>query len=177
MTAVEALKGLQTFIEKEVASTFLLQKEGFTTEEPEYVHPYVSLITLPHKNFMPVNFQVPHILIGLETGNDAANEHALNIRLQFATFGGDIRFKESANIPDSSGYIDLLNLMERTKEKLINAAVIEKSGAVNKPFFYGIYDEQVTYPYWYGYMNFTMQIPVTTRQMKEFLPKEYTNFL
>lgn len=169
MTAVEALNALKAFVEREVAGSILLRKEGLATEEPEYVNPYVALITLPHKNFMPVNFQVPHILIGLAGGSDAANEHTISIRMQFATFGGNILFKESANIPDSGGYIDLLNLMERAKQKLIDAAVIEGSGAVDRPFTYGIYDEQLTYPYWYGHITFDMQIPVTQRQMKEFL--------
>lgn len=169
MTAVDNLKGLQKFLEEEVAASIRLRKEGATTEEPEYVHPYVALITLPHKNFMPVNFQVPYILIGLVTDTDAADAHSLNIRLQFATYGGNIIFKETANLPDSSGYIDLLNLMERTKEKLINNPVIKGGGVVNKPFTAGIYDEQVTYPYNYGYMAFDLQIPVTQRQMQEFL--------
>ncbi len=169
MTAVEALNALKEFIEKEVASTILLQKEGLATAEPEYVHPYVSLITLPHKNFTPVNFQVPHILIGFATGTDGAEEHPLNIQIQFATYGGDIMFKETANIPDSSGYIDLLNLIERTKQALIQAAVIEKAGLVTKPIMYGIYSEQITYPYWYGYLTFDLQIANTQRQMKEFL--------
>lgn len=169
MTAVEALNALKTFLEKEVASTILLRKEGLSTEEPEYVHPYVALITMPHKNFTPVNFQVPHILIGFATGTDGADEHSINIQMQFATFGGDIQFKKTANIPDSSGYIDLLNLIERTKQKLVQAAVIKKCGVVNKPMMYGIYNEQITYPYWYGYLTFDLQIQTTQRQMKEFL--------
>lgn len=169
MTAVDCLKRLQKFIETEVASSIVLRKEGSTTEDPEYVHPYVALMTLPHKNFMPVNFQVPNILIGLVSGASAADDHTLNIRLQFATYSGNIIFKETANLPDSGGYIDLLNLMERTVEKLTQAAVINGGGVVEKPFHYGIYDEGVTYPYCYGYMTFNMQIPVVTRQMTEFL--------
>lgn len=169
MTAVEALNALKEFVEDEVASTILLQKEGFATAKPERVNPYVSLIAMPHKNFTPVNFQVPHILIGFATGTDGANEHSINIQMQFATFGGDIQFKETANIPDSSGYIDLLNLIERTKKKLIQAAIIKKCGVVNKPMMYGIYNEQITYPYWYGYLTFELQIQNTQRQMKEFL--------
>lgn len=168
MTAVANLEALKKFVEKNIASTIKLPKEGSTIEAQEYVHPYVALITLPHKNFMPVNFQVPHILIGLAGDNDSANEHILNVRMQFATYGGNILFKESANIPDSTGYLDLLNLIERTKQKLINAAVIG-SGVVDKPMMSGIYDEQLTYPYWYGHLSFDLQIPITQRQMKEFL--------
>ena len=169
MTAVDSLKALKEFLEKEVASTILLRKEGLTNQEPEFVHPYVALITLPHKNFVPVNFQVPHILVGLSSGTDEADEHSLSVRLQLATVSGDTVFNETANLPDSSGYIDLLNLIERTKGKLINAGVIEKAGLIEKPIHYGIYDEQLTYPYWYGHLTFTLQIPVTNRKMKEFL--------
>ena len=169
MTAVMSLKALQKYLQTEVADKILLRKESLTTEEPEYVHPYVALMSLPHKNFMPVNFQVPYILLGLANGTDAAEEHVLNIRLQFATFGGNVNFNESANIPDPSGYIDLLNLMEKTKWALINATVIPDSGVVDKPISYGIYDELVTYPYQYGWMTFDMQIPVTQRQMIEYL--------
>lgn len=169
MTAVEALKGLKDFLEKEVAQSIVLLKEGVTIEEPEYVNPYVALVSLPHKNFMPVNFQVPYILIGLANGTDDADEQTLDIRIQFATFGGNFMFKETANIPDSSGYIDLLNLIERTKSKLIHQAAIPNSGVVEKPFNYAIYEEQLTYPYWYGYLSFSMQIPKTERQMIEFI--------
>lgn len=169
MTSVEALKALKEFVEENVASSILLEKEHLTTEEAEYVHPYVALITLPHKNFTPVNFQVPHILIGFSNGTDGANEHPMSIQIQFATFGGNTMFQEDANIPDSSGYIDLLNLIELTKNKLIQAAVIKKCGVVNKPIMYGVYNEQITYPYWYGYMTFDLQIKTTQRQMKEFL--------
>ena len=169
MTITDSLNGLKDFVEAEVANKFLLRKEGLSTEDPEYVHPYVALITLPHKNFMPVNFQVPHILIGLTTGDDDVDENVLHIRMQLATFGGEFMFKETANIPDSSGYLDLLNLIERLKERLINQAVISKSGTINRPISYGIYDEQLTYPYWYGYVDFALQVPITNRQMKEFL--------
>lgn len=169
MTAVESLQALKKFVEEEVASKILLQKESEAMAEPEYVNPYVAILTLPHKNFMPVNFQVPYILIGLTNGTDGAEEHPLNIQMQFATYGGNIAFKETANIPDSSGFIDLLNLIEKTKQKLVQEAVINGCGVVNKPIMYGIYNEEVTYPYSYGYMTFDLQIEKTLRQMNEFL--------
>ena len=169
MTAVESLQALKKFLEENVASTIFLQKEGTPSDKPEYVNPYVSLITLPHKNFMPVNFQVPYILVGITQGTDGADEHPLNVQIQFATYGGDIAFEATANIPDSSGYIDLLNLIEKTKHELVQAAVINECGVVDKPILYGVYTDQVTYPYWYGYMTFDLQIATTMRQMKEFL--------
>lgn len=158
MTALEALRSLKTFIENEVASGIALQKE--LSNPPEYVNPYVSIITLPHKNFMPVNFQVPHILIGVENGTDDTDEHILRVRIACATYGGDVGFQEQNNIPDEKGYFDLLTLLERIKAKLINATIIEDDCVVERPVTYGIYDEQLTYPYWYGYLQFGVQIPI-----------------
>lgn len=167
LTAAGALKALKTFIQREIANKMTFQKEG--SDPPEYVHPYVGIMSLPHKNFMPVNFQVPYILIGFTNGEDNVNENAMSIRIQCAIYGGDIKFEKTANIPDETGYIELINLMERIKNRLVQEAVINKSVVVNKPIQYGVYDEQITYPYWYGYLTFEGQIAVSDRQMVEFL--------
>lgn len=171
MTAVEALISLKSFLDREVAQGILLQKEG--SDPIEYVHPYVSIIALPHKNFMPVNFQVPHILIGFVEGEDADDDNTLNIRISCATYGGDATFQEQNNIPDEKGYLDLLNLLERIKTKLINETIVEGDCIVEKPIKYGVYDEELTYPYWYGYMQFAAQLPIdetiTNKTIREFL--------
>ena len=171
MTALDALRSIKSFIEREVASGIELQKEH--SDPPEYVNPYVSIITLPHKNFMPVNFQVPHILIGLENGTDDTEEHALRIRISCATYGGSVAFQEQNNIPDEKGYLDLLTLLERIKAKLINEAIIEGDCVVERPVTYGIYDEQLTYPYWYGYLQFTVQIPIVEAKLSEDIREKY----
>lgn len=162
---VLCLEALKEFIENNVASKVQLLKENSTDE---YVNPYVGLVTLPHKNFMPVNFQVPHINIGLVTGkNDVSKEHTLNIRLQVATYGGNIQFQEDANLPDEKGYIDLLNLQERLMHELMQAAVIGNC-VIDTDFDYGIYAEEITYPYCYGYIQFSMTIPNMNRQPLEY---------
>lgn len=165
MTALEALTGLKTFLQKEIACKIKLQKEE--SDPVELVHPYVSIITLPHKNFMPFNFQVPNILIGVENGEDDTDEHSLNIRISCATYGGNAEFQERNNIPDEKGYLDLLILLELIKSKLVNATIIEKSCVVEKPIRYGIYDEELTYPYWYGYLQFKVQIPISQAKFEE----------
>lgn len=171
MTALDALRSIKSFIEREVASKIELQKE--LSDPPEYVNPYVSIITLPHKNFMPVNFQVPHILIGVENGTDDTEEHILRVRISCATYGGDVDFQEQNNIPDEKGYIDLLTLLERIKLKLIDATIIEESCVVERPVTYGIYDEQLTYPYWYGYLQFEVQIPIVQAKLSKDIREKY----
>lgn len=171
MTAVEALQSLKKFLESEVANKIKLQKE--LSEPIEYVNPYVATITLPHKNFIPVDFQVPHILVGMVSGNDAINENELRIRIQCATYGGDIGFQEKNKIPDEKGYMDLLVLIERIKLKLIEETMVGKNCIVEKPIAYGVYTEEITYPYWYGYLEFSLQIPIveviTNKAIRDFL--------
>lgn len=165
MTAYESLIALKKELE-EVAGGILLQREK--SNPPEYVNPYVTIISLPHKNFMPVNFQVPHILIGLSDANENDEENRLSIRIQCATYGGDVNFQYDNIIPDEKGYLDLINLIERIKIRLTDKAVIEKAGMIEKSYQYGVYNEEITYPYWYGYLQFDLQIPITNRQMTEF---------
>ena len=171
MTALEALRSLKEFIENEVASKIKLQKE--LSDPVEYVNPYVSIITLPHKNFMPVNFQVPHILIGIENGTSDTDEHILRVRIACATYGGDVAFQEQNNIPDEKGYLDLLTLLERIKLKLIDATIIGKDCVVERPVTYGIYDEQLTYPYWYGYLQFVILIPMVQAKLSKDIREKY----
>jgi len=162
MTALDALKALKKFISDYVASKTLLQQED--SEPPVYVNPYVEMIYLPHKNFSPQDFQVPFILVGLDDAIDDTLQHELNIRITFATYGGGQYTDENGlkvNMPDSKGYIDLINIIERTKLELITAGIINGAGAVLKPFRYGVYDTEMVYPYWYGYLSFTLDIPAT----------------
>lgn len=161
MTIIDTLKAIQKFLEDEVASDMEFQKEG---NPEEYVNPYVGVMSLPHKNFMPVDFQVPYIIVGLANGIDDTDEAKLTIRITCATYGGEI----VEGIPDTTGYIDLLNLIDRIKLKLIETAVINGAGTVHKPINYGVYNEQLTYPYWYGYLEFDIQIPETEFPMMDF---------
>lgn len=165
MTALECLKALKEFIKKNVADEMMLLKEN---TEDEYVHPNVSLMTLPHKNFVPVDFTVPYILIGLDVGVDDGDENQINIRVLCATYSSGF-YDGETKLPDETGYIDLLNLLEKTKLELVENAVIDGMGSLSKPVNYGIYSEQITYPYSYGYLNFPVQLPINEYPMKEFL--------
>ena len=156
MTALQALKDIKKLIEDEVASKVKLQKEK--SNPAEYVHPYVALLSMPHKNFIPSNCQVPYIMIGVETESDDGEEHELNVLIQFATFGGGYYDRELM-IPDDKSTIDLLNVIELTKQALLTQTVIG-SCSVDRPMTSGIYSEMLTYPYSYGYLAFKVQLAV-----------------
>lgn len=173
LSIVGCLQDLKKFVREEIANDILLQREN--SDPPEYVHPYVGLVTSPHKNFMPVNFQVPYIHIGLAQGTmDVSKENAVTVRFQCAVYGGDYQFQQDANLPDETGYIDLLNLIERIMHKLTQAAVIGNC-VIDTNFEYGVYNEQITYPYHYGYVQFSIQLPTINRQPTEEI-KELLDF-
>lgn len=157
MVALDFLKELKQFLTEDVANKIELQKED--TEPAEYVHPYVEICYLPHKNFSPYDFQVPLILIAIDDATDGANDHQLNIRLTLATYGGG--FYQDTKIPDAKGYIDLINLIEFTRQALITKSIIGGTGRIERPVSYGMYDTELIYPYWYGYISFTASIQAT----------------
>lgn len=170
MTTLDALKDLKTFIEnfvKESEMTF--QREE--SDPPEYVIPFVQICYFPHKNFTPGLFQSPGVLVSLDEDEDGAQDNSMSIRLICGTYGGG--YYEGTGIPDAKGYLDLLNLMERLKVALITRYTIGR-GAINKPIQMGMYDTEITWPYWYGYLTFDVQIPATeypmyNTKMEEFL--------
>ena len=162
MTISDTLEAIKKFIEDEIASKMEFQKEH--SDPIEQVHPFVAKITLPHKNFMPVDFQVPFILVGMAQGEDNADESLLSIRILCATYGGQV----IDGIPDESGYEDLLRMIETIKAKLIETAVINGAGTVNRPITYGIYDSEIVYPYWYGYLQFDLSCPLAEFPLMDF---------
>lgn len=165
MTALDTLKALKKFIQTEVAEEMKLLKEH---TENEYVHPNVFMMTVPHKNFVPVDFAVPFILVGLSEGADDGDENTLNIRIMCSTYTSGV-YDNELKLPSEKGYLDLMNLLERIKLKLTEKAVINGQGTVTKPINYGVYTEQLTYPFNYGYLTFGVQIPINEYPMKEFL--------
>lgn len=169
MTASDCLKALKDFVQKNVADEMMLLKEN---TENEYVHPHVCIMTLPHKNFIPVDFSVPFILIGLSDGTDSGNENKLSIRIMCATYTSGT-YDNELKLPDDTGYIDLLNVIERIILRLTERQVINGMGSLEKPINYGVYSEQATYPYNYGYLTFGMQIPLNEYPMYN----NYTEFL
>lgn len=168
MTVLDTLKSLKTFLEETIKEQNLkFQKED---TEDELVAPYVEICYFPHKNFTPFGFSSPAVLISFDGDSDEAKENALDIRLIFSTYGGG--YYQNTTIPDSKGYIDLINLMELLKIAIVNQWTFG-GGTLEKPINMGMYDTELAWPYWYGYISFTVQIPATeyviNKEMEDFL--------
>lgn len=173
MTVQDALDDLQAFLEQTVLDLNMKYQQE-ETRPPLYVTPYVAQCYLPHKNFSPVDFQSPGILIALDTAEDTGQENTLDVRLVCMTYGGGDY--EETGIPDAKGYKDLLSMMERLKTALITRQAIGRGG-LRKPVEMGMYDSEMAWPFWYGYLKFSLDIPVTEYPMRGELSKEMEDFL
>lgn len=173
MTTQDALDDLQSFLETTVQDLKMKYQQE-ETDPPVYVTPYVAQCYLPHKNFSPVNFQTPGILIALDTTDDTGSENTVDVRLVCMAYGGG--FYADTQIPDASGYKDLLSMMERIKTALITQQAIGRGG-LRKPITMGMYDSELSWPYWYGYLKFSLDIPVTEYPMRDVYSKEMEDFL
>lgn len=172
MTLLDALKDIKSFVKDQID----LQKILLQAENGEgYVKPYVEICFFPHKNFTPGAFQSPGILVSVDNATDDAKDHTATVRLLCSTFGGGY-YKDSdglqTDIPDGSGYLDLINLMERLETALAAEAAVGRC-TVRKPIELGIYDTEPSWPYWYGFLQFYIDLPANeyliSKETEEFL--------
>lgn len=173
MTAQDALDDLQAFFEKAIQEMQMTYQQE-ETDPPVYVAPYVAQCYWPHKNFIPGDFQAPGILIALDTAEDTGQENTLDVRLICTTYGGGKY--QGTDIPDASGYKDLLSMMERIKTALVTQQAIGRGG-LRRPIEMGMYDSELAWPFWYGYLKFSLDIPVTEYPMHGDLSAEMEDFL
>ena len=113
-------------------------------------------------------------MIALDTAEDTGQENTLDVRLVCTTYGGGMY--RDTQIPDASGYKDLLSMMERLKTSLITQWALGR-GNLRRPLEMGMYDSELSWPYWYGYLRLSLDIPVTEYPMRGDYSNEMEDFL
>ena len=162
MTTVVILEKLQSFLKENVCSHIKLQKPSDDdVDKYELVNPTVHTGWIPPKGILPAELEsaIPCLIVGMDDGNDDGLEGSIGIRISAVVYspglhkenGGAIEF-----IPDFQGYNDLLNLLDRTiaeiaKNQIINGVKVEY------PIKWGMYQDNQPYPYWYGWVSFTVK--------------------
>ena len=167
MTPLDALKRIPEFTEEHIASTLVMRKEvrrngdimDSTQPLVEYVNPAVAFGTIPHKNFQPLDFQCPMILWTFDEVVDEKTYDAgrtIRLRANVSAYSSEL-YKDDDRLPDNKAFIDLANALERMYIELAKHHVINGVG-VKDDITYGIYDG-VFYPYAYGWLTMTVEIP------------------
>ncbi|MDF2891243.1 MAG: hypothetical protein K0R80_1610 [Clostridia bacterium] len=168
MSTVTILGKIKEFLEEEVAPKIKLQKASDNNVDSyELVNPQVFIGWLPPNGCIPegLTHTIPCLLVGLEDSSDDGNEGEINIRISAAVYSpgmhkiaGVAEASTTEFKADFQGYVDLLNLLDRTTAKLIKAQVIKNSVPLVYPVKSGMYQEQ-PYPFWYGWITFSVKRP------------------
>lgn len=171
MTPLDALKDLKKYIEESLTNAnYTLQKE----ESTDLVVPYVEICYLPHKNFTPTGFQTPGVIICFDETRDTGKERTMGVRILCSTYGGG--FYDGTTIPDAKGYEDLLNLMEWLQTALVTKWTIGRASLI-RPIESGMYDTELSWPYWYGYVAFDVSLTVLEYPLSDEISEEIKDFL
>lgn len=171
MTPLDALKDLKLYIQKSLTdANYTLQKE----ESTDMVVPYVEICYLPHKNFTPTGFQTPGVLICFDEARDTGKERTMGVRILCSTYGGG--YYDGTTIPDAKGYEDLLNLLEWLQTVLLTKQTIGRA-SITRPIECGIYDTELSWPYWYGYVSFDVPLTVVEYPLSDDMQQEIDKFL
>ena len=136
--------------------------------------PYVEICYLPHKNFTPVGFQTPSVLVCFDGSRDTGRDRMMDVRILCSTYGGG--FYDSTTIPDAKGYEDLLSLMEWLQTILVTRWTIGRA-SLNRPIESGMYDTELSWPYWYGYISFDVPLTVIEYPISDGITEEAKEFL
>jgi hypothetical protein len=160
MTDNTILEKLQKFLAENIAPKIKLQKPNDdNVNDYILIHPAVHIGWIPPKlpEVLPAEYtpDIPCLIVGIDDGEDDGQSASLNIRISFATYSQGIYKEQGKCIPSFEGYKDLLNLITLTRIELTKAAVIEEVTSVERPFKWGIYQDQ-PYPYWYGWLTFSV---------------------
>lgn len=159
MHTVATLEILKHFLEEQVSPNIKLQKASDENVlDYTLVQPNVFIGWVPPEGYLPNELEssIPCLVVGLDTGADSQEESVFNIKISFAVYSPGEHRPDGGYTPNFNGYIDLLNLIDLTKAKLSQSHVLNQKLIISDEIKWGMYQEQ-PYPYWYGYMTFSVQ--------------------
>ncbi len=151
MIPVELIKSIQTEIQ-EAVKDYKLAAEG---QEDKKITVYAQHI--PDDCFMNDSYY-PLVVAAINKIEDAADDSypalsTVTVGLTFGVYG-----------EDRYAWVDLLNVMERTRQRLVNSRLLDNRFRLQFPVKWETIEAQ-PYPFWYGYgtLEYSMPRPVETR--------------
>lgn len=159
MSTVTVLESIKAFLEENVTPKIQLQKDsGDNVANYEVIIPGVHTGWLPPKGYIPPEMQsiIPCLIVGFDEGTDDSESKDMNIRISAVVYSPGQHGADGVYMPDYKGYVDLLNLLDRTKAEIMKNRIINNYVTVQYPVKWGMYQEQ-PYPYWYGWITFTVR--------------------
>ncbi len=165
------------FLEEKIAAKFKLKGFDKKNKKEVYKNPkVVKGFLLPKISGDFIVGELPYIcfrIIRLETIKaNGKNIHCLKTASIFGCYCSGIQNKggEKVIVDDGSGYRDLWNIMERTRQFLYNGTYLPKVCLYEDTFSMEVSDEQC-YPVWEGQINADFLIDIPEWGMNDLLYK------
>lgn len=162
MTPLELQEALNVFLKEHVANEIKVKFIDSNGHEKE-INPSVfsgwlvpKLQTKENKDELN-NKEYAHISTRIIKIDDSQEDITVSIKIIFGIQSYD-GLKENC-----IGYIEICNLIERTRQILLKQRIIDKKFKINAEIESKIYDEQF-YPYWAGEMTTVWQLPVIRQE-------------
>lgn len=159
MTTVTILDKLKAFLLENVCNSIKLKKPSDKdVDKFELVNPVVHIGWIPPNGFLPQELEqsIPCLIVGIEEAEDDGQDSNLNIKISAVVYNPGFHKETNAEVEcaaDFSGYVDLLNLLDRTKAEIAKNQIINGI-PIQYPIKWGMYQETQPYPYWYGWITF-----------------------
>lgn len=158
------LETLQSFLLEKVSPEIkLLKANDNNVNGYELVNPQVHIGWIPPKGYIPEGMEhmIPCLIVGFDEDEDDGQEMETKIRISAVVYKPGSYKPQDDSVkytPTMEGYIDLLNLLDRTKAELVRHRIINQSLKVEMPIKKGMYQQEQPYPYWYGWIIFSVSI-------------------
>lgn len=162
ITDIEVLDALVEFIKNNVSKNIKLKKPPSDNKvidsEYELVNPAVFKGWVPPKNYNEeYGYDVPAIIAMLDEGTDDNEESDMSVRLKIVTYDPGKVKEDKTLSPNTEGYIDLLNVIQKIRREISLNPIIENKFSVKLPIKRSM-DEEQSYPYWSADMSFSVSI-------------------
>lgn len=161
---VSMLQEIKAWAEDVLAGVQLQRPaEGERLDRYELATPAVHIGWVPPGSVLPSGpdgpIRVPCVVIGAEELDADQESTDLQLMITAAVFdpGRQIRGQDG-NLSwevNFDGYINLLNLLDRIRARLLRGRTIAGKYKLTSPVALKTYEEQ-PWPYWYGYLKFTL---------------------
>jgi hypothetical protein len=158
MSSVSFLNEIKRFLEEKVSPSIRLQAPSDDdVYRYDLVNPSVFIGWVPPKGMIPEGIKTPFpcMIVGLDDGEAEKEKKTYAIRISVAVYSPGLHKIENGQMtysPDFNGYVDLLNLIDRTVNILMKEGVTHFEMSENVAW--GIYQQEQPYPYWYGFITF-----------------------
>lgn len=160
MTPVELQNALESFL-KESIKDIKVKYVDANGEESLHTPSVITAWILPQeqtKESAESKNEYSYVVPRITKINGSSKEATVEVKI---TIG--VQSYEQLNERGCAGYIDILNIMERIKQDLLKARVLDKKFLIDDTIDCQIPDEQ-PYPYWNGEMKITGRLPGTVEE-------------